>query len=144
MNPALIRKSDSELGKIGETYTHAVLKEHFGDETIRRTRAMFDIFDFVSEDRSKIFEVKTRRCAHDRYSHTIVGNNKIEWAQKLYNRVKVYFVFNFVDNVSIIEYDPVKFADYKVNLNGRVDRGRAEIKPYIHIPYQDLTIIRVK
>lgn len=145
------RLLDQQLGQEGETYSHAVLKEYFQDDTIRKSKTKFALFDFTSEDKTKLFEVKTRRCSSTQFTHTIVGENKTLFAAKLYEHAakinqtyNVYFVFNFPDAIQYIRYDPEKFKSYKVNLNGRKDRGKLEYKPYVHIPAVDLITIKTK
>lgn len=122
-----------------------VLQEHFNDKTITKTKGKFAVFDYKNNHPTKrkiVCELKTRSCKLKAFSSTIVGINKIE---KCTNpNVDYYFFFQFVDDVvAKIKYDKELFSTFEVKEGGRWDRGKDEIKDYIHIPLSKCEIIKL-
>lgn len=87
------------------------------------------IFDYESE--YTLVELKSRNNAYNKYPTTMIGYNKIEYANKFPNK-KVYFCFKFTDGLYYYEYN--KNDKFEFNLGGRCDRGRAEINHYCYMP----------
>lgn len=81
-------------------------------------------------------ELKSRTNTKNQYPTTMIGKNKIKFANRFYG--KNYFVFNFSDGIYYIRYDEDKFANYDVGTGGRADRGCIEQNQYIFIPVDDL------
>ena len=95
-------------------------------------------FDFLSGD--TYFELKSRRCNHNTYADTMIGNNKILYA-KQYPDKNYVFLFKFADGLYKHHFDPKK--EYSVRQGGRCDRGRPEYKDYIFIPIEELDLVSV-
>jgi hypothetical protein len=80
---------------------------------------------------NKYFEIKSRRFNHNKYKTTMIGKNKIDFANK-YPDNTFYFVFVFEDGIYYYKYnieDKLTSA-----IGGRWDRGIDELKKYIYIP----------
>lgn len=107
------------------------LSTQFGD--LKKSSNQYSLFDFSNND--CLVELKSRRCNHNTYPTTMVGNNKLNYAKN--NPAKKFvFAFNFQDGLYYHIVDPKK--DYIIRDGG--GNGRA-IKPYVYIPIEDLTKI---
>lgn len=125
---------DIFIGKINEDYITDVICSHFNIKKLNKTGS-FHQLDFYSDDKI-YFEIKSRRCNHNKYSSTMIGYNKIEWIHK--NNIKdVYFVFVFEDGDYFYKYN--KEDKFETGLGGRWDRGKNEIKNYYYIPISKLS-----
>jgi hypothetical protein len=131
------RKSlDLITGENGENSVCPILEEYFNVKLFKT--ATNAIFDFYTTD-GVYFEVKTRNNEYNKYPSTMVGYNKIEFANKLDK--SVYFVFNFTDGVYYYKYDITKLKELEIKQGGRRDRGRYEYKAYCYIKIELLTKI---
>lgn len=73
----------------------------------------YSTYDFYSDE--KILELKSRRCNKDKYDTTFINYNKIKNIGKYKELNKViYFIFNYIDGIYYIKYDPVLFKDFKI------------------------------
>ena len=80
-------------------------------------------------------ELKSRNCMLSTYPTTMVGMNKIKECTGAFD---YYFFFKFTDGLFYWKYSPNKHI---VRTGGRCDRGRDEIRDYLYIPVNDLTLI---
>ena len=93
--------------------------------------------DFISGDGSFYIEIKARRNNYNKYPTTMIGYNKIKYAQ--YSNKKVFFLFSFNDGMYQYEYNK---NDKLIKApGGRWDRGRSEVTDYIYIPIEKLVKI---
>lgn len=98
------------------------------DSNLKRSKKNA-IFDYYSDN--TLVELKSRRNNHNTYPTTMVGYNKIEYANKFPEK-QAYFCFCFLDGLYYYKYN--KDDKLEVRLGGRRDRGRDEIKEYCYIP----------
>lgn len=90
------------------------------------------IFDYESE--KTLVELKSRNNTYNKYPTTMVGYNKIQYANKL--NKDTYFCFNFTDGLYYYKYNKNDKLDF--GRGGRCDRGREEYKDYCYIPIEYL------
>jgi hypothetical protein len=131
--------SDYIVGRASEEKYLPCLQRAFKDESLTHTRHKSDIFDYIGNN--KYIELKTRSFENTKYPDTMIGLNKIKYAQDNPDK-EFYFVFAFTNGVYYWKYN----ADDKLNYRkgGRVDRGYKEIKEYAYIPIHLLKNISVE
>ena len=132
-------KSDYIVGRASEEKYLSCLQNAFKDETLSYTKCKTDIFDYIGDN--KYVELKTRTFENTKYPDTMIGLNKIKYAQDNSDK-EFYFVFAFTNGLYYWKYN----ADDKLNYRkgGRVDRGYKEIKEYVYIPINLLKNISVE
>ena len=128
--------SDYIVGRASEEKYLPCLQNAFNDETLSHTKCKSDIFDYIGNN--KYIELKTRSFEHTKYPDTMIGLNKIKYAQANPDK-EFYFVFAFTDGLYYYKYNPDDTLNYRKG--GRVDRGYKEIKEYAYIPIYLLTYI---
>ena len=118
---------DYNFGLKKEVEILEILKKYFNDDTIIK----LNVFDFKG---ISYYELKSRNNEYNKYSSTMIGNNKIIKASQLDD--DVYFLFSFTDGLYYWKYD----KNYKLEIKkgGRIDRGIAEINDYAFIPIEIL------
>jgi hypothetical protein len=128
--------SDYIVGRANEEKYLPCLQNAFNDATLSHTKCKSHIFDYIGDN--KYIELKTRSFEHSKYPDTMIGLNKIKYAQSNPDK-DFYFVFAFTNGLYYWKYN----ADDKLNYRkgGRVDRGYKEIKEYAYIPISLLTYI---
>ena len=128
--------SDYIVGRASEEKYLPCLQNAFNDETLSHTKCKSDIFDYIGNN--KYIELKTRSFEHTKYPDTMIGLNKIKYAEANPDK-EFYFVFAFTDGLYYYKYNPDDKLSYRKG--GRVDRGYNEIKEYAYIPIYLLTYI---
>jgi hypothetical protein len=124
----LIRKADRLLGNATEKELLPVLSKYF-NLSLTPTERYF-VFDYISA--TTYIELKTRRTPKAQFPTTLIGKNKIDYADTCGK--DVYFVFNFSDKLCYWKYDRNDIGDkVKFGRGGRFDRGRPEVKDYAYI-----------
>ncbi len=116
------------------------------DEGWIKTTDMYNVVDFVNEDKKIIGELKSRKYISNHVSDWMIGVNKIQRAEALYSRgYKVIFYFAFYDGVWKWEYSPENVrVDTTLRNGGRVDRGINEIKQYYYISNEKMDFLTDK
>lgn len=129
------KNSDIKFGLDNELKLFKLLKETF-DKDLVRTTGKYAIFDYRSELCD--VELKTRKNNYDTYPDTMIGANKLEYAEK--TDKNVYFVFSFFDGNYYYKYDKkdVDNGLIQFRAGGRKDRGFNEINQYAFIPISSL------
>lgn len=89
------------------------------------------LFDFVSS--SSCVELKNRTFEMAKYPTTIVGSNKIRYAEE-HPEKDFYFCFNFTDGLFYSKYNAKVYSKFKKAKVERTDRGKSEKMEVIHIP----------
>jgi hypothetical protein len=99
----------------------------------------FFVFDYVSPE--CYVELKSRRNKLNTYPDTMVGKNKIDFAETADR--PVYFVFSFIDGMYYWKYNQEDIQNGGVwfSVGGRCDRGRDEYKEYAYINTNILEMI---
>ena len=125
--------SDFDFGKKSEEELYSLIKDTF-DPNLKPSADKYALFDFESPNTS--VELKTRRCASNTYPDTMIGLNKIEYANKNSDKT-IIFCFRFTDGLYYFKHQ--EEYDYNVKYGGRYDRGRKEVKKYCYIKRENLT-----
>lgn len=126
---------DLRLGFQGENKVLKYLQDNINSE-IKKIDEIFHQYDFT--DGSTLYELKTRRCNHNKYPDTMIGRNKVQYAYDNPNK-KFVFLFKFNDGLYRHDFNPE--LNYICREGGRRDRGKDEIKPYIFIPINHLSFV---
>jgi hypothetical protein len=85
-------EQDLKLGNLNEDYIKDEIQQ-FWNITDLEKLDLIDIFDFYSKELDTHFEIKARRNNHYKYNTTKIGYYKIQYANKLNNRVIFIFIF---------------------------------------------------
>jgi hypothetical protein len=126
-----INSIDEYLGHIQEVMNKPRIENALDCELISLSK--YDCFDFINKEKKIIVELKSRNNDKNKYTTTIVGDNKFKKAKEYFDDgYKVYFFFKFYDTLSYYIYNPND--DILKTKGGRNDRGRPEIKLYRYIP----------
>ncbi len=143
LNLELLEK-DINYGLTKEKEIEKTIKHYFKMDWFEKL-SMFHPMDYEGKSlgfgRFKYyFEIKSRRFKHDKYKTTMIGKNKIDYANKYpydnYYFFYYYFVFVFEDGIYYYEYN---IEDkLKSSIGGRTDRGVDEVKQYYYIPIKKL------
>jgi len=121
-------KADQLFGEEKEKELLPVISSYFNFNLKPKHR--YFVFDYECD--TAFIELKSRRGIRTEYPTTIVGKNKIDYADKC--NKDVYFVFNFSDGLFYWKYDREEIGKrVKTGLCGRVDRGKREIKEYCFV-----------
>ena len=132
---------DAVYGRQKELEIKRILPEIYNQKFRDYSRDRFATFDFISEDKNMILELKSRRCKSNTYPTTIVGLNKIEKAKELVKEDKVVkFLFNFTDGL----YEWCLSENYSIAKGGRTDLpcGTKGWKDYCHIKIDNLHLVK--
>jgi hypothetical protein len=133
-----LRKLDIVFGSLQEKTLLPTINNFFGLDL--KPLRKYDVFDF--EDADTLVELKSRRTPKAQFPTTIVGKNKLDYAEKSVKTV--YFIFSFSDGLFYWKYDKSLIGDkVKFAKGGRYDRGRPEVKDYAFIPVDLLIPILV-
>lgn len=112
-----------------------LLREKFG-EGLAPKPDRYSRYDYYTD--SAIFELKSRTNKKDQYPTTLITCNKVvEGLNK-----DIYFLFNFIDELCYIKYDPELFSKFDRKPFSRNFRKEDE-KDYFYIPIQHLETIKV-
>ena len=134
------REEDYQKGNQHEILMLPKLQEYFNDDTLRLTPKCHT-FDYIGKN--KFIEIKKRNFNSDKYPDTMIGYNKIEFAQKNCNK-NVIFCFSFTDGLYYYKFNKEDLVNNKLRIDngGRCDRGFQEYKQYCYIPIKMLKPIR--
>lgn len=143
LNFELLEK-DIKYGLSKENEIENILKSYFNMDLFEKL-STFHPMDFKGkslgcETLDYYFEIKSRRCNHDKYKSTMIGKNKIDFANKNTNGF-FYFIFVFEDGIFYYKYNPLD--KFETTIGGRFDRGRNELKPYFYIPIENLQKLEI-
>ena len=133
------KSADIEFGLSKEDEYFNILKDCF-DETLIKSINKYDLFDYIGND--CFIELKSRRNTHNKYPDTMIGYNKIEFAQST-NKI-IIFCFSFTDGLYYYKFNKEDLINNNLRIDegGRCDRGRNEYKQYCYIPIKLLSPIR--
>lgn len=134
---AEIRKNDKMFGNQKEEEAFNIIKSALGISKLMKCNKWF-VMDFRSDD--CFIELKGRRCSSTQYKDTMVGKNKMDYAETCGK--DVYFCFSFSDGIFYWKYDKEQIGKkVRFDRGGRNDRGRPEFKEYAFIDTSLLTKI---
>ena len=140
----LRKEADIKMGIELENKLLKFLKKQ--DKNWIKTKDIYNVVDFVNEDKKIIGELKSRKYICSHCEDWQLGVNKIQRAEALYSRgYKVIFYFAFYDGVWEWQYSPENLrADATIRDGGRVDRGINEIKKYYYISNEKMDFLTDK
>jgi hypothetical protein len=96
-------------------------------------------FDYKDEQNIH-YEIKGRNNNYNKYDTTMIGQNKIEYANKFDN--DFYLIFSFYDGNYYYKYNRNNDNNKLIfDKGGRNDRGRPEYKEYCYIPISELIFL---
>ena len=123
-----LKKEISEIERIRNRFSN----------TLKPTNNFF-VFDYVSNE--CYVELKSRRNKLNTYPDTMVGVNKLDYAETADR--PVYFVFSFIDGLYYWKYnkEDIQNGNVRFSVGGRCDRGKAEYKDYAYIKTDILEMI---
>ena len=123
-----LKKEISEIERIRNRFSN----------TLKPTNNFF-VFDYVSNE--CYVELKSRRNKLNTYPDTMVGKNKIDYAETADR--PVYFVFSFINGLYYWKYnkEDILNGGVRFSVGGRCDRGKAEYKDYAYIKTDILEMI---
>jgi len=125
---------DYYMGKRNENYVHSLIYKYWSDRQISKAVDEYSNYDFY--DSKYKYELKSRRCAHDKYPTTIIPEMKCH--------KRTYLLFLFTDGLYYIRYRKDKFDKYnkKMFVKNRDDKQDV-CKYYYYIPIEDLKKIEI-
>ena len=135
LNP--IKLNDLDFGMKKEISEIEKIRNKFS-KSLKPTNNFF-VFDYVSPE--CYIELKARRNKLNTYPDTMVGKNKMDYAETADR--PVYFVFSFIDGLYYWKYNKEDILNGGVRFSGggRCDRGKAEYKDYAYISTNILQLI---
>lgn len=131
------KQEDLNFGKNKEDEIFDVVKHHFNLPLLKK-RSVYSIIDF--SDNNNYLELKSRRCKYEDYDTSIIGHNKIIYADKL--NKNVYFLFYFTDGLYYIKYNKKLFDQFEIKNEYIFRDGKKENKINCHIPINKLILIQ--
>lgn len=142
LNLELLEK-DVNYGLLKEEEIKIILENYFKNLSTNcekfKKLSIFHPMDFSFGN--YYFEIKSRRCKYNKYKTTMIGFNKIQYANKVYNNKYTIFIFVFEDGIFYYKYN--KDDNFETSIGGRTDRGIDEIKLYYYIPIEKLIQINL-
>ena len=136
MNYINLLESDLKYGIKQEDIILELLQSYFKCN-ITKSNIHNSWYDYYYEN--NYYELKSRKFKINKYPTTMLCKNKIDKAKEVLG--KTYFIFNFYDNIGVIEYNTQLFETFDLKKGGRYDRGKVEENLYYYIPIEKLTII---
>lgn len=135
LNP--VKLNDLDFGLKKEISEIEKIRNKFSNR-LKPTNNFF-VFDYVSPE--CYVELKSRRNKLNTYPDTMVGKNKMDYAETTDR--PVYFVFSFIDGTYYWKYNKEDITNGNVNfkIGGRCDRDKNEYKDYAYINTSILELI---
>jgi len=126
----LVKLNDLNFGIKKEFDNFKLIQDKFSNN-LEMTSNKYFVFDYVCDE--CYVELKSRRNTHNKYPDTMVGKNKIDYAEK--SDRPVYFCFGFTDGLYFWKYnkEDIENGNVEFRVGGRSDRGRYEYKDYAYI-----------
>lgn len=126
---------DMKMGKLNEDKVYNMICNYWIDRQISKATDNYSNYDFY--DSKYKYELKSRRCDHDKYPTTLIPE------MKCHKRTYLLFLFN--DGLFYIKFNKNKFDKYdkKMFVKDRDDK-KDICKSYYYIPIQDLKKIEIK
>ena len=124
-----IKQQNLKFGEKNEIELLDVFIKHI-DPSLCRTNNYFEM-DY--ESNKSFVELKSRNCRFSDYADTMIGTNKINFAEKCIKNV--YFAFKFQDGLYIYKFNKndIITGEIYFKIGGRTDRGTDERKKYAFI-----------
>ena len=133
------KQKDLSFGFKSESDIHEILEEYFG--TLKNTEDITEYgrhFEFDKVNDEFFIEVKTRRINHNQYDSLFFGKNKFLKGNQLLEEnpnVRIFYLWRCHDGIFGWEHDS---SEYKIKIQGRCDRGRAEYTECIDVKQKNI------
>jgi hypothetical protein len=131
-------ESEYKNGVNIETNLFPIIQSYFHTSSLEKL-SVYHPFDFKSS--TCYFEIKSRRTKLNDYENTIIGLNKIQFAETNYKvGLKFYFIFHFSDGIYYYKYEQNDINILKQVRITRKDRQQYQVgvKTYCKIDNKDL------
>jgi hypothetical protein len=152
----LIVEMTTTFRTFASDYANGTKNEHrripivnqFFNTTFERDTNLMASFDYFNKDKTIFAELKTRNIAHNRWPTALIGQAKVNWADKTKiknTNTKFYFVWEYTDGIYYLEYDKEEWKDFE---RGDFQRhARADINDYpspvVYVPHQALKKLEI-
>ena len=127
---------DIKMGDLNEILIKEILETNYIINDLEKTTPHHPL-DYYSKSRNTYYEIKSRRNKYNQYPTTMIGKNKIDYANTIPENVR--FIFSFTDGNYFYQYN--KNDKFELAKGGRNDRGKPEYKQYYYIPINKLNKI---
>lgn len=125
-----IMENDYIYGRRKECEILDKMNSFFNDD-IKQTAERYDSKDYLGKKYK--YEVKSRRIRYEAYPTTIIPTDKIKGG------INYVFLFNFINGLYYIYYDPELFKTFKIDIFRRNDGSQNNCnKLYFYIPIENL------
>ena len=128
-------KKSYQFGKKQELIVLPIIREYFGDNTIKPTEDKFCRYDYTSEDVN--YELKSRTTPYSKYSTTMITQDKLSNSDK-----PIILLFSFTDGLYMIEHNMALFESFETKPFQRAG-GEWKEKIHIYIPIEELKLIKM-
>jgi hypothetical protein len=127
--------SDNIMGKVNEDKVYNIINNYWNERNITKTNDIYSNYDFY--DSKYTYELKSRRCEHNKYSTTMIPEMKCH--------KRTYLLFFFTDGLYYIRYNKKLFDNFekKMFVKNRYDKQDKQ-KYYYYIPVEYLKKIEIK
>ena len=119
-----------KFGKSSENKIYPIIKQYFNNDDIEQTMGRYAKYDYICPKYN--YECKSRTNTFNKYPDTMITMNKIQNVNK-----PLILLFNFLDALYYIEYEPVLFSTFKRQWFSRAKEEWDE-KIHIFIPTEHL------
>jgi len=125
---------DYNMGKINEDKVFNMIRKYWSDRQISKAIDAYSNYDFY--DSKYKYELKSRRCDHDKYPTTLIPEMKCH--------KRTYLLFLFSDGLYYIRFRKNQFEKYdkKMFVKDREDK-KDVCKFYYYIPVEDLKKVEI-
>lgn len=125
-----IMENDYTYGRGKECEILDKMNSFFNDD-IKQTAERYDTKDYLGNKYK--YEVKSRRIRYEAYPTTIIPTDKVK------EGINYVFLFNFINGLYYIYYEPEIFKKFKVDTFRRSDGSQNNSnKLYFYIPIENL------
>ncbi len=127
--------NDNIMGKVNENKVYNIITNYWNDRKITKASNIYSKCDFF--DSKYKYELKSRRCEHDKYPTTMIPEMKCN--------KRTYLLFFFTDGLYYIRYNKKIFDNFekKMFVKNRYDKQDVK-KYYYYIPVGYLKKIEIK
>jgi hypothetical protein len=120
---------DYNMGKINEDRVYNIIQKYWDERQISKSSDQYCNYDFY--DSKYKYELKSRRCDHNKYPTTMIPEIKCN--------KRTYLLFLFDDGLYYIRFNKYRFEKYdKKRFVKNRDDKQDVMKYYYYIPVEDL------
>jgi len=125
---------DYSMGKINEDKVFNMIRKFWSNRQICKAINNYSNYDFY--DSKYKYELKSRRCDHDKYPTTLIPE------MKCHKRTYLLFLFN--DGLYYIRFRKNQFEKYEKKMFVKDREDKKDVcKYYYYIPIEDLKKVEI-